>query len=223
MLSLRHPIRRRWFVSCTNCNSSVEYFLHPSISLYTPDYPLDNRRFLWRSFFWPFMGTFLECSSLWTLYCFIVCSLFPETPFIAMVLWISSLYPLFYSRMAWNNLAITTRCLLFSGRRNSVSGFNNGCTSSERTYLPLPDIIKGTSWYCRHISDRTCCNSLSPARLGRYPVEKWRWTADFCPYFSPSQQSELWWIWLCPLPDAERNQWNRICCIREMDKTGRDE
>lgn len=30
-----------------------------------------------------------------------------------MVLWISSLYPLFYRRMAWNNLAITTRCLLF--------------------------------------------------------------------------------------------------------------
>lgn len=30
-----------------------------------------------------------------------------------MVFWISSLYPLFYRRMAWNNLAITTRCLLF--------------------------------------------------------------------------------------------------------------
>lgn len=59
------------------------------------------------------MGTFWECSSSWTLYCFIVCSLFPETPFIAMVLWISCLYPLFYRRVAWNNLAITARCLLF--------------------------------------------------------------------------------------------------------------
>lgn len=59
------------------------------------------------------MGTFLEYSSPWTLYCFIICALFPETPFFAMVFWISSLYPLFYRRMAWNNLAITTRCLLF--------------------------------------------------------------------------------------------------------------
>ena len=51
MLSSEHRTRKRWSASYTSCNGHIEYCLFTSVSLYTPDYPVDSRVFCGDWFF----------------------------------------------------------------------------------------------------------------------------------------------------------------------------